>query len=206
MFDPIHFGHLRPAVEILEKLNLREIRFIPAGQPPNRGYPVADAATRLAMVQAALAGEERFVIDECELQSDRPSYSVETLERLRAEHPDRPLCLIVGMDAFLGLPGWHRWRDILDLSHIVIAHRPGWLLQSEGELGALLNARGTRDCEALAAAPAGRLYLQAVTQLEISSSQIRAMAGRGESIRYLLPKAVERVIDAHGCYRSNKEV
>ena len=125
-FDPIHFGHLRPAFELSQALKLAEVRFLPAGNPPHRQATLASAEVRLAMVKAAVAGEKRFVVDDREVRRVGASYSVDTLTELRAEFPDRSLCLMLGMDAFLGLPNWHRWRDILDLAHVVVWRRPGW--------------------------------------------------------------------------------
>ena len=125
-FDPIHYGHLRTAFELLQALRLGELRFMPAGNPPHREQPMASAEQRVAMVRAATAGQPGFTVDDRETRREGPSYSVDTLAGLRAEHPTRPLCLIVGMDAFLGLPKWHQWQDILKLAHLVVAHRPGW--------------------------------------------------------------------------------
>jgi nicotinate-nucleotide adenylyltransferase len=201
-FDPIHYGHLRPALDVLEALDLAEIRFIPSGRPPHRGQPFASPGERLEMVRAAVAPEPRFVVDEREVHSDEPSYSVVTLESLRYEFPDRPLALIVGMDAFLGLAGWHRWRELLDLAHLVVAHRPGWHLQAEGELSSLVAARRARDPAVLRERRGGSIFLQAVTQLEISSTVIREKAAGDKDLRYLLPEEVMSLIGNHDYYRS----
>ncbi|HET6725416.1 MAG TPA: nicotinate-nucleotide adenylyltransferase [Gammaproteobacteria bacterium] len=199
-FDPIHYGHLRPALDVLEALDLAEIRFIPSGCPPHRGQPVAPPALRLEMVKAAVAPEPRFVVDEREIHSDEPSYSVTTLESLRRDWPDTPLALIVGMDAFLGLASWHRWRELLDLAHLVVAHRPGWHLQAEGELSSLVAAHQTYDPAQLGERKAGLIFLQAVTQLEISSTEIRDIIAAGRDVRYLLPEEVRTLIMNHALY------
>ena len=125
-FDPIHYGHLRTGFELLQALKLAELRFMPAGNPPHREGTIASNEQRLAMVLTATEGQAQFVVDDREMRKSGPSYSVETLAELRQEYPDRPLCLIIGMDAFLGLPKWHQWRELLDLAHLVVAHRPGW--------------------------------------------------------------------------------
>ena len=83
-FDPIHFGHLRTAFEMLQALRFGEVRFMPCGSPPHRGEPVADAALRLRMVRVATAGQQGFVVDDRELQREGPSYSVDTLSALRS--------------------------------------------------------------------------------------------------------------------------
>ena len=195
-FDPIHFGHLRPALEILDALSLDSMRFIPSGQPPHRGAPAASAAQRLAMLQAALRDEPRFQVDERELQRAAPSYTVDTLTELRREHPADALVLVVGMDAFLGFPGWHRWREIFALAHVAVAHRPGWTLQTGGEIAELLRER---KAEALAGT-AGRVLLQPVTQFEISSTQVRETLARGGDVRWLVPEPVRAYIQDSHCY------
>ena len=134
-FDPIHYAHLRTAFELQQALRLKEIRFLPAGNPPHRDQPVADAQLRLKMVELATAGQAGFVVDDREVRKEGPSYSVETLGELRHEYPDRSLCLIVGMDAFLSLPKWHQWQELLQLAHLVVAHRPGWRAPGMGPLG-----------------------------------------------------------------------
>lgn len=200
-FDPIHYGHLRPALELLHALSLDHIRFIPAGQPPHRGAPRASAELRLAMVKAAVADEPRFQVDERELLRATPSYTVDTLAELRREFPGAVLVLIVGMDAFLGFPSWHRWREIFDLSHVAVAHRPGWVLQSEGALAEVLQGRLSMNAGEALSAPAGRVLMLPVTQLEISSTRVRELAAGGGDIRYLLPEAVRTLIQKSNCYR-----
>ena len=158
------------------------------------------AGARLAMVRAAIADQPGLVADDREIRRDGPSYTVLTLRELRSEAPTRPLCLIVGMDAFLGLPQWHEWRAVLELAHLVVAHRPGWSAPDSGELGELLAARGTPRVEDLHENPAGRIHVRPVTQLEISSTELRDLIVAGEDPRYLLPDAVRAFIHDTGCY------
>jgi nicotinate-nucleotide adenylyltransferase len=199
-FDPIHFGHLRPAFELSQALKLAEVRFLPAGNPPHRQATLASAELRLAMVKAAVAGEKRFVVDDREVRRTGASYSVDTLTELRAEFPDRSLCLMLGMDAFLGLPDWHRWRDILDLAHVVVWHRPGWKAPVHGPLGEVMVDRGTGAIRELHEQKAGRVYIHAVTQLEIASTQLRQVIVSGTDPRYLVPDEVRKIIVETGCY------
>jgi len=200
-FDPIHFGHLRTAFELLQALRLVEVRLMPAGSPPHRGAPLCDAQRRLAMVRAAIVGQPGFVVDDRETRRDGPSYTVTTLRELRVEAPARPLCLIVGMDAFLGLPQWHEWRSVLELAHVVVAHRPGWAAPASGALGDLLVERGTARVEDLHETVAGRIHVRSVTPLEISSTDLRNLIVSGSDPRYLLPDAVRAIIRDTGCYR-----
>jgi nicotinate-nucleotide adenylyltransferase len=200
-FDPIHFGHLRTAFELLQALRLSEMRFVPAGNPPHRDVTVADPEQRLAMVRAATEGQPGFVVDDREIRREGLSYSVDTLGSLRADFPDRSLCLVVGMDAFLGLPKWHQWRELLELAHLVVAHRPGWRAPSMGPLGELLVDRGTGRIGDLHESKAGCIYIHAVTQLEISSTELRKLIAAGRDPRYLMPDAVRDIIEKTGCYR-----
>jgi len=195
-FDPIHFGHLRPAFEILETLSLDHMLFIPSGNPPHRGAPAASAQQRLAMLQAAIRDEPRFQVDERELKRAAPSYTVDTLAELRREHPADALVLVVGMDAFLGFPGWHRWHEMFGLAHVAVAHRPGWTLQTGGEIAEVLKQRRAETLEGTA----GRVLLQPVTQLEISSTQVRETLARGGDPRFLVPEAVRTYIRESDCY------
>src|SRR5690242_19217517 len=181
-FDPVHYGHLRPALEILDALSLDHMLFIPAGQPPHRGTPAASAEQRRAMLEAALREEPRFRLDGRELKRPAPAYTVDTLTELRREHPEDTLLLVVGMDAFLGFPTWHRWLELFALAHVVVAHRPGWTVDVQGELAGVLRERRVVDAKGLSTATAGRVLLQPVTQLEISATQVRDCAARGVDI------------------------
>ena len=115
-----------------------------------------------------------FVVDDREVRRAGASYTVDTLTELRQEFPHRSLCLLLGMDAFLGLPSWHRWRELFELAHVVVAHRPGWKAPTQGPLGELMVDRGTGAVNELHKSKAGRIYVHAVTQLEISLDRIAA--------------------------------
>ncbi|AGA34163.1 Nicotinate-nucleotide adenylyltransferase [Thioalkalivibrio nitratireducens DSM 14787] len=198
-FDPIHFGHLRPALEVHEQLRLDELRFVPCHVPPHREEPATPARHRLAMVERAVAGVPGFRADRRELDRAGPSYTVDTLRDLRAEiGPQAPLVLIMGMDAFSGLHTWHRWRAIPALAHVVVAHRPG----AETPPGTAFRrvADIAPDPEPLRNRPCGLFHFQPVTQLDISATAIRGVLQTGRSARYLLPDSVCAYIDEHGLY------
>lgn len=199
-FDPIHYGHLRTAFEMLQALDLAEVRFIPSGDPPHRGRTFADARLRLRMVRAATADQAGFVVDEREFEREGPSYTVDTLRSLREEHGDRPIGLIIGMDAFLGLTSWYRWEDILGLAHLIVAHRPGWKAPDMGPLGELLEDHGTHRITDLTTEACGYVHVHAVTQLEISSTEIRDLVAAGRDPRFLMPDGVRDIILESGCY------
>jgi nicotinate-nucleotide adenylyltransferase len=191
---------MRTALELRDSLHLAEVKFLPAGNPPHRDQTQATAEMRLAMVQAATEDEPGFSVDDREVRRTGLSYSVDTLTELRAEHPDRSLCLLLGMDAFLGLPGWHRWREILALAHVVVAHRPGWKAPTQGPLGEVMVDHGTGTVRELHELVAGRVYVHAVTQLEISSTELRQLISRGGDPRYLVPDSVCKVLRDTGWY------
>ena len=199
-FDPIHYGHLRTAFELWQSLRLAQVRFLPTGNPPHRDPCLAPPELRVQMVRAAIAGQGAFVVDDREMRRSGVSYTVDTLLDLRAEYAERSLCLLLGMDAFLGMPHWHRWQEIFDLAHVVVAHRPGWKAPITGPLGAVMVDRGTGSVRDLHQASAGRVYVHAVTQLEISSTDLRALICANRDLRYLVPDAVRELIVTTGCY------
>ena len=205
-FDPIHFGHLRPALELFEILQLDELRLIPAGVPPHRRAPCASTGQRLLMLRKAIAGQPGFVLDERETERSGPSYMVDTLSELRAELGDRrSICLLLGMDAFLGLNSWHRWREIPRLAHLVVSHRPGWLPEHlddhGGPLAELADSSLVADPLELGRKPAGLFFMHPVTQLDISSTRIRALIKEGRNPRYLLPDEIWMYIQEQQLYR-----
>ena len=154
-FDPIHYGHLRTALELQATLDLAVVHFVPCANPPHRAAPMTDGALRLKMVRAAIRDERGFVADDRELVREGPSYTIDTLASFRAEFAAQALCLMVGMDAFLGLPQWHRWRELTTLAHIVVAHRPGWQAPTSGTLGELLRERRTASADGACGAARG---------------------------------------------------
>ena len=199
-FDPIHYGHLRTAFEMLQALRFGELRFVPSGDPPHSGETYAPASLRLEMVSAATANEPRFVVDDCEVRRQGPSYTVDTLAAMREEQPEAPMGLILGMDAFLGLADWHRWSEILDHAHIVVAHRPGWRAPDIGAIGELISEHGTHRIDDLHEQRDNLIYIHAVTQLEISSTEIRDLVGAGRDPRFLMPDVVRDIIMESNCY------
>ncbi len=210
-FDPIHCGHLELARELRTALGFSAVRFIPAGDPPHRAAPVATAAHRLAMVELAIADHPDLELDAREVLRPGRSYTVPTLEELRNEEPSRPLALIVGADAFLGLPTWHRWREVFTLAHVVVVGRPGVTI-ADALPPALTDEWSRRRCldaAALGQAAAGSVLVQAVTAHPISASAIRAQLARGAdgvaAVRSLLPAAVLAYIDRNQLYRSRPD-
>lgn len=202
-FDPVHHGHLRLALECRERLDLAEVRLIPTGQPPHRAPAQASAAQRLAMLQLAVDGADGLVCDASELQHPGPSYTVDTVERLRAASgQEQPLVWILGLDAFLGLPSWHRWEELCTFVHLLVIQRPGYRFEAglHPQLAELQRQCGSDDAGALRLSPAGRLHFLPLPQLDISSTALRAATRAGHSCRYLVPDAVQAFINTHHIY------
>jgi nicotinate-nucleotide adenylyltransferase len=210
-FDPIHCGHLELAREVRAALDLAAVRFVPAGDPPHRAAPVAPAIHRLAMVELAIADHPGLEIDTREIQRRGRSYTVETLEELRRELPSRTLALIVGGDAFLGFPGWHRWRELFALAHVIVVARPGVSFETAmpSPLAAEWATRLRADSSALTTERAGAIVVQPITAHAIAASAIRAELARGAAgiaaVRGLLPAAVLAYIDRNQLYRSRPD-
>ncbi|MBK1641222.1 nicotinic acid mononucleotide adenylyltransferase [Chromatium okenii] len=201
-FDPIHFGHLRPALECRQALDLQEIRLIPLKVAVHRPQPIATAAQRLQLLAAAIREQADFVVDTRELDRSGSSFSIDTLTALRAEYgATMPLCLLLGADAFAHFLTWRRPHDLLKLAHLVVMTRPHSAAVTEPALVALERQHGTTAPAALAAAPAGYIFRQAVTPLAISSTQIRQLIASSLSPRYLLPEAVLALIERERLYR-----
>ena len=201
-FDPIHYGHLRCALEIAEQLELREVRMLPCGQPPHRGAPIATAEQRRHALELALAGQSLLRLDSRELERAGPSYMVDTLASIRAEIGQDGLCLILGQDAFNGLASWHRWEQLTELAHLVVITRPGVEPPETGPITALVEARSVESLDELRARPAGAILFRTVTALGFSASGIREQLANGLSPRYLLPDAVLDYLVQEGVYRN----
>ena len=208
-FDPIHYGHLRLAEEMLELASLGQIRFVPAGTPPHRGVPQVSAQHRSAMVKLAIADQPAFVLDAREVERSGKCYTVDTLGELRAElGTEQPLCLLMGGDAFLQLHTWHEWERLFELAHIVVGYRPGFTLEERIHTATpeLQAHYQQRLCAArvLSQQPAGGIAELAIPKLEISATLIRSRVAENRSIRYLLPNAVADYIHQHQLYEHAK--
>ena len=204
-FDPIHYAHLRLAEEVADALDLAQVRFVPASIPPHRASPQVSATHRADMVRFACADNARFALDDRECRRAGPSYTVDTLLELRAELGSAcSLCLLMGLDAFLGLTTWSRWERLFELAHIVIAHRPGFALDPAAVPAALareLDARRAQSTRELRQSWAGLVWLQAITPLDISATAIREAIRERRSPRYLLPDSVLDYIHRSSLYK-----
>jgi nicotinate-nucleotide adenylyltransferase len=205
-FDPVHYGHLRFADDVRRALGLAEVRLLPAADPPHRDRPTASAADRLAMLELAVAEFPGLAVDDRELRRAGKSYTVLTLEELRVEFPDSPILVLLGADAFRGLPSWRRWQELFDLAHFVVVERPGANLEAglSAPLLAAWRDRLVDDPAILLARPAGAIVVQPIAPVDVSATLIRdRLAHRGSAgteWRGLLPPAVLAYIERHHLY------
>ena len=203
-FDPVHNGHLRLAIELRDMLNLASVRLIPSARPPHRDAPTATPGQRAKWIRVAIADEPNIFLDDRELLRDGLSYTVDTLASLRADIPDTPLCLIMGLDVFAKLPQWHEWLQLFDHGHIILVERPGVSADfPEAAQAELERRRG--DADSLSATLAGSIHVCSPPPLAISSTHVRELLASGRSPRYLLPQAVfDDVIDT-GIYSEKQD-
>lgn len=199
-FDPIHYGHLRAALETKEQLGLDDFRLLPAGTPALRTSTFASAAHRMAMLQLAVADYSGFSVDDREIRRSGKSYMVDTLLEIRKESGSTPLLLVIGQDAANQLDSWHRWRSIFSLAHLVVMQRPESAIEWRSELRETIEDRLIDSDAPLRDRPAGCVLPLTVTQLAISSTGIRTLLSHGRSARYLLPDAVLEYIERNKLY------
>jgi nicotinate-nucleotide adenylyltransferase len=200
-FDPVHHGHLRPALEVAELLALSAVHIIPAKQSPHREQPMSYVAHRLEMVKLAIEHEPRFILDDREFHREGPSYTVDTLRSLKQEYTKNTrFALIMGGDAFQRFHLWKNWEEILELSNLVIAHRPGYELSP---LPVWAQNRFTYDKVDFQNSVSGKIYPIEVTQMDISSTFIRKQLAKGKSAHYLLPEKVWHYIRNQQLYGMN---
>jgi len=199
---------LRLAEEVLDSFGLDKVQFIPAAVPPHRNEPGASPAHRLAMTRLAIQGNPRFEVDDRELKRAGTSYTIDTLSEIRSALGNQPLCLLMGADAFVALTTWHRWSELFDLAHVVVARRPGFPLEhlTSSLPDALRDQylrRRSEDPAAVKATPAGRIFTHELTALDVSATELRSLIKLGASLRYLLPDAVIAYIEEHKLYKEH---
>lgn len=210
-FDPVHIGHLRMALETQQAMQLDGIHWLPSARPPHRKLAVAVDQHRLAMLELAISGESGWQLDRRELDRPGPSYTIDTLTDFKAQYPQSSLYLLLGGDAFAAFDRWHRWRDILDLAHLVVMERPGQDLARDlndersasvaDELKSRFASADTLNTDL--SLSAGRIVRLPLTPLAIASSNIRALCLERKSARFLVPDLVYEYIDGHDLYASN---
>ncbi|NCN42785.1 MAG: nicotinate-nicotinamide nucleotide adenylyltransferase [Piscirickettsiaceae bacterium CG_4_9_14_3_um_filter_43_564] len=196
-FDPIHFGHLRPALEVLYALKLDEMRFMPAGIPVHRPQPLATIEQRCDMIELAIEDQPNFVLERLEMAIGGPSYTAQSLVHLKQAEPETGLVLMMGTDAFAKFDTWKDWQTILTLANIVVTHRPGEPLPRQGAVGYIfLNHWVPHLTQA-----SGQIVDLPVTQLDLSATTLRAYLQHGDPVDYLMPAKVAAYIKKNHLYQ-----
>ncbi|MFT6927762.1 MAG: nicotinate-nucleotide adenylyltransferase [Psychromonas sp.] len=200
-FDPIHFGHLRPALEITEALSLQQLFMMPNHIAPHKSASHGTAKQRSEMVELAISQQPRMTVDKRELKRHKPSYTIDTLKELKIEYPDTPICFIMGMDSLISFDSWYDWKNILSYCHLIISHRPGWQSEFNEQVAALVAKHQTTDKHDLHNVQFGKIYFQTTSQLAISSTEIRDLLSHNISIDFLTPDSVINYIKEQYLYK-----
>lgn len=199
-FDPVHYGHLRPAVEIAELYKLSSLYLMPNHQPGHRGPTGASTDHRIEMLTMAVEDAPRLVVDTREAQRNEPTYTIDTLREIREEQPDATLVFFLGMDSFSAFDAWHEWEEILNFTNLVVLNRPG---AEHSEFSQMLIDRQRTVCgEEIVNGRTGVIQTCQITQLAISATDVRRRIASDLSVRFLLPDDVSEYIDANNLYRS----
>ena len=205
-FDPIHYGHLRIAEEIVETVGLQKMYFVPAGMPRLRYSPVASSQHRVEIVRLAIQKNPDFVLDEREIYRDGVSYSIDTVREFKQEFGEEiRLCLVLGADAFIKLPEWNNWKELFNLCHFIVSTRPGYSLTLikellSKELREECSQRWVSNTESLRKDTSGLIFIASTTMLDISATSIRAHIAAGRSVRHLVPSVTVNYISENKLY------
>jgi nicotinate-nucleotide adenylyltransferase len=204
-FDPIHFGHIRPALEVKAKLKLDSIWLMPNHIPPHKQATNTSTAHRLAMVSRVCDIYPELVLCDIEIRRDTPSYTVTSLEALTQAYPQHEFYFIMGMDSFMQLESWYRWQDLFNLCHIVVCQRPGWTLDDESNMAKLLGQLSKtwpliEKNTGLIQHKTGHIFPVEIAEQDVSSTDIRDKIRRGDDLTQLLPASIIAYIKDNNLY------
>ena len=200
-FDPIHLGHLQVANEVYKQLNLKEIRFIPCKQSPLKNQsPIASETDRLEMIKLAISDRPYFFTDDREIKRSGVSYTVDTLKSLRKEYPDTPLCFIMSMDSFIQFNLWHKWKEIIQLTHLIITNRNNTNNPANKEILYLLKKCKISEKKSLLNNLVGKIYFLNILPCDISGTKIRILLKNGGNVREMLSPTVLEYIQRYRLY------
>lgn len=200
-FDPIHNGHLLPAIEVATNLKLKQLYLMPNHIAPHKSGSHCSATQRCEMVALAIQNTEQLQLDKRELNRNNTSYTIDTLKEIQAAHPNTPICFMMGLDSLINFNSWHQWQDILDYCHLIVCFRPGWKVEFNETIQALLTKHQTTSHLELHQSNAGKIYFQQTDQHDISSTQIRQNIKQHRSVAHLLPEAVHNYIKQFQLYQ-----
>jgi len=199
-FDPIHLGHLTAASEVQNKIGLDEVRMVLSANPPHRVSPILSAEQRFSLLKLAVNDFPSLVADSCEVKRVGPSYMIDTLLDFRQKNPKSSLVLILGMEAFNGLMSWHRWKEIIGLAHIVVTDRAGFDNCFGQDIERYVASLLTTDKSQLKQRTHGKIYLQPVTAVDISATQIRRRIKDKETVKQMLTSDCLDAINKNSFY------
>ena len=195
-FDPIHEGHFHIATQVLTRLGLEQVQFMPCALPVHRDHPHASAKDRCAMIELMIAVQAAFALNTLELDRNGPSYSVDSLREIRSQS-DSTLVLVLGVDAFNDFPSWKLPHEILQMAHLVVCHRPGFEVDRQ-----VFSEHRANSATELFEQPAGAILMLEVDAIDCSSSSVRAELEQGYTTAQCLRPAVADYIDKHNLYRN----
>jgi nicotinate-nucleotide adenylyltransferase len=208
-FDPVHNGHLHIALKAYEDLPLSSVKFLPAYKPVHKPKPVASSEERVEMLALAIQPYPQFSLELCEIQAQKPCYTVDTLKHLHMQYTDNPLCLLAGMDIFLQLDQWHRWQDLSSYAHIVVLARADYTLPSHlnSVVERFLEKRKTTEKadiqQVITPSTPGKILFHTIPLYPLSAEAIRKRLYAGESCKEDLPLSVYNYILEHHLYKGS---
>jgi nicotinate-nucleotide adenylyltransferase len=204
-YNPIHFGHLRGAEEVREACHLDEVIFIPSAIPPHKATKgIIDPKHRMEMVKLAIASNPYFSVSEIELSRPGKSYSIDTLRHF-CEGCTGTFFFILGGDAFVEIETWKDFQNLFTFCHFIVMARPGFQKTPvASQLPDALTSAFQYDLETKVWVHLSgyHLHFREISFLDISSTKVRELISRGESVRYLIPPETEAYIYKHGLYRN----
>lgn len=206
-FNPIHYGHLRAAEEVRERIGLDKIMFIPSCNPPLKDSELASPEDRYEMTRLAITGNPYFEISDIECRRSGKSYTVETLSELKDLMPGKDFFLILGIDSFLEIPQWYRPDRLMEMTDFIVVSRPGFRFSDLASMISNGNEclleeldTGMTDLKEIGLRTGKKVLLMNITALNISATKIRRLVIEGKSIKYLLPESVEYYIILNKLY------
>ncbi|MCL1123815.1 nicotinate-nucleotide adenylyltransferase [Shewanella surugensis] len=198
-FDPLHFGHIRPAQTVLKTLALDEIWLMPNHIPPHKNSPIVTAQDRLNMVKQTCDTLNQFTLCDLEAKRSTPSYTVISLEQLQLNHPEHNFYFLMGMDSFLSIPKWYHWETLFNLCHLVICQRQNNILSPNESIFTEYTKRLTKN--KISQQKSGLIYHVDIEKQPYSSSEIRQQLSQGIMDKSALPAPVYQYIKEHHLYQ-----
>ncbi|XOV78539.1 MAG: nicotinate-nucleotide adenylyltransferase [Aestuariibacter sp.] len=199
-FDPVHNGHIKPLEAVQQQLELNRILALPCHIPPHKEAPSSSPKHRQAMLELEVKQHPWLTIDNREMQRNKPSYTLHTLQELRREYPEQHLCFIIGMDSMQAFDTWYQWQDIMQLCHLVVMQRGGYQPEFNATVKGLLDCAQVSQLDSLRKNKSGHVVFINTPQLDVSSSNIRQRIKNSESVDKLVSNEVIHYIEQHGLY------